>query len=52
MPDAKPLITLLIVQVNSRKINDEGNVLEGVFSNKLFVGILAAEITLQVCRPV
>ena len=34
-------------QVNSRKINDEPNVLEGVFQNKLFVCILASEFVLQ-----
>ena len=34
-------------QVNARKIYDELNVLEGVFENKLFVGILASELALQ-----
>ena len=41
-------LTHISSQVNARKIYDEPNVLEGVFENKLFVGILASELALQV----
>ena len=37
--------------MNARKIYDEPNVLEGVLENKLFVGILASELALQVSLP-
>ncbi len=36
------------MQVNARKIYDEPNVLEGIASNRLFLGILGAEFALQV----
>ena len=39
---------LSCLQVNTRKIYDEANVLEGVFDNKIFSTILAAELALQV----
>ncbi|CAD7699211.1 unnamed protein product [Ostreobium quekettii] len=38
----------LFNQVNSRKIHDEGNVLEGLLGNKLFCGILGLEAAAQV----
>ena len=36
------------MQVNARKIYDEPNVLEGIGSNRLFLGILGTEFALQV----
>ncbi len=39
------------LQVNARKIYDEPSVLEGIFTNKLFLSILAAEAALQVSFP-
>lgn len=39
------------LQVNARKIYEEPNVLEGIFANKLFLGILGAEAALQVTSP-
>ena len=36
------------MQVNSRKIYDEPNVLDGILSNQLFLLILGAEAALQV----
>lgn len=38
----------LFNQVNSRKVWDEANVVAGMFSNKLFAGILLGEAALQV----
>ncbi|KAK9828539.1 hypothetical protein WJX72_000653 [[Myrmecia] bisecta] len=38
----------LFNQINTRKINDEADVLAGALQNKLFCGILAAELVLQV----
>lgn len=37
------------IQINSRYINEEANVLEGIFNNKLFIGIVGGELLLQVC---
>ncbi len=37
--------------MNARKIYDEPSVLEGIFANKLFLGILGAEAALQVSFP-
>jgi len=37
------------VQVNSRKIHDEVNVLEGLMGQQLFLAILGLEAALQVC---
>ena len=39
------------MQVNSRKIYDEPNVLDGILSNQLFLLILGAEAALQVLWP-
>ena len=39
----------LCLQINSRFINEEPNVLEGLFSNSLFVSIVGGEFLLQVC---
>lgn len=36
------------VQVNARCINDEPNVLDGFFDNRLFLLILGSELALQV----
>lgn len=37
----------LFNQVNARKVGDEANVLSGAAANRLFVGVLAAEVALQ-----
>jgi Ca2+ transporting ATPase len=39
---------MAVLQVNSRKIYDEADVLGGILENRLFLGILAAETVLQV----
>ena len=39
------------MQVNSRKIYDEPNVLDGILGNQLFLLILGAEAALQVRCP-
>ena len=36
--------------MNSRKVWDEANVVAGMFSNKLFAGILLGEAALQVIQ--
>ena len=53
MSGAAPGTRYFIVglQVNARKIYDEPNVLEGIFTNRLFLGILGAEAALQVRSP-
>ncbi|CAK4837714.1 unnamed protein product, partial [Aphanomyces euteiches] len=39
----------LFNEINARRIHDEMNVFEGIFSNQLFVGISVIQIVLQVC---
>lgn len=41
----------MLVQVNSRYINEEPNVLDGLLTNKTFVVIISAELLLQVNPP-
>ncbi len=44
----KPLCYIHCVQINCRYINDEPNVLKGLFDNQLFVAIAGGELLLQV----
>ncbi|CAK4629340.1 unnamed protein product, partial [Aphanomyces euteiches] len=39
----------LFNEINARRIHDEMNVFEGIFSNQLFLGISVIQIVLQVC---
>ena len=44
----KPDFGTFCAQINCRYINDEPNVLKGLFDNQLFVAIAGGELLLQV----